>query len=37
MRRSLTRSFHPVMRRSGVTASEMVRKVIVQVPVWSVM
>jgi hypothetical protein len=36
MRRSLTISFQPVMRLSGVTASEIVRNAIVQVPVWSV-
>jgi hypothetical protein len=36
MRRSLTISFQPVMRLSGVTASAIVMNEIVQVPVWSV-
>jgi len=36
MRRSLTRSFQPVIRRSGVIESEIVMNAIVQVPVWSV-
>jgi hypothetical protein len=36
MRRSLTRSFEPVMRLRGVIASAIVMNVIVQVPVWSV-
>jgi hypothetical protein len=33
MRRILTNSFAPVMRRSGVIESAIVRKVIVHVPV----
>jgi hypothetical protein len=33
MRRSLTISFQPVMRLSGVTPSAMVMNAIVQVPV----
>jgi len=33
----LTRSFDPVMRRSGVIARVIVMKAMVQVPVWSVM
>jgi hypothetical protein len=36
MRRSFVNSFAPVTRRSGVIESAIVRKAIVQVPVWSV-